>query len=653
MSSLALPPDATFAPSSLGRALCRVTTACFAGSLLALLPAVVAAQSEDRTTTSAAAGTESRLKRLERLARRDPSAASREIADLDLDALSPRDNLRLAVARSAVALFEFRIDDVLAETAASLPRARALGEAAAIAALLIDRATALDWKNRGEESRKALDEATVWADRSRDADLRVDVRLLMTQSAAQQGRFEEAFSILEVAEDVASRSGQLSPQAGTAMNRALLLRLVGDMNGALEASAAAERAYRDDGDPRGEMDALKNRAGLLIEAGRYEEARLPQQRALAYFIEQGQTLVVSIMETEVAVYLARTGKATEALRLSQKSTAALRGTEAGSVLASALVEQMNMLSGMGRTSDAARLIPEIEALMEGSDDLKLRANLQDSRATVLAALGRHRDAYEALRERQLILARLDDTRLARQLAAQRGRVQGKRIAAELEQAINAAEAERAARDRAEQRSRWLWGLIGIGLFLLGGAVLALRLLASRSRRDSALAKVDYLTGVSNRRRITELGDALIASCQLREQPLSVILIDIDHFKAINDKYGHAAGDRVLKEIAATLQSALRRGNELGRFGGEEFAVLLPGTQSAAAMSVAERLRSSVAALSPERMGIGQGVTLSAGVASSRGNDSFVGLIARADAALYEAKQAGRNSVRLAESEAGS
>jgi len=646
-----LPPDAAFAPSSLGRTLCRAAMACLAGSLLALLPALAAAQAVDRATTIAAADIESRLKRLERLARRDPSAASREIADIDPGTLSPRDSLRVAVARSAVAIFEFRIDDVLAETAASLPRARALGEPAAIAALLIDRSTALDWKNRGEESRKTLEEAVVWADRSRDADLRVDVRLLMTQSAAQQGRFEDAFTILEVAEDIARRSGQLSPQAGTAMNRALLLRLVGDMNGALEAYAAAERAYRDDDDPRGEMDALRNRAGLLIEAGRYEEARAPQQRALTYFTEQGQTLIVSIMETEVAVYLAKTGKAREALRLSQKSTAALRGTEAIAVLASALVEQMNMLSTMGRPSEAARLIPEIEGLIEGSDDLKLRASLHDSRATVLAALGRHREAYEALRDRQLILARLDDTRLARQLAAQRGRAEGRRIAAELEQAINAAEAERAARDRAEQRGRWLWALIGIGLLLLGGAVLALRLLASRSRRDSAMAKVDYLTGVNNRRRITELGETLIAGCQLREQAFSVILIDIDHFKAINDKYGHAAGDRVLKEIAVALQSPLRRGNELGRFGGEEFAVLLPGTGSAAAMSVAERLRSAVAALSPERMGIAQGLTLSAGVASSAGNDSFIELMARADAALYQAKQAGRNSVRLAASPA--
>ena len=648
MSILASLPDTAAARRPTRGWIGRFATACAAGFYLTWFSASLDASVATTTARTAGADIETRLSRIERLARRDPPKATEEIARLDPSTLSPADSVRLAVARSTVALFESRLDEVLAETALNLPRARALAAPASIAALLINHGTALDWKSRGFEARQALDEAMVWADRSRDADLRVDVRLLLMQSAAQQGRFEDGFALLEVADDIATRSGGLSPQAGVAMSRALMLRLIGDLAGALKTYEIAESAYRKDDDPRGEMDALMHRASVLTEAGRFDDARLPQQRALAYFRQQGQTLIVAVIETDQAVGLSTAGNSAAALRLIQQATRTLRDADAGPVLASALVAQMNMLSTLGRPSEAAALIPEIQGLIKGSEDLKLQANLHESRATALAALGRHREAYDALREGQQILARLDDTKLSRQAAAQRGRAEGKRIATELEQALAAADAERAARDRAEQRGRWLWHLISFGLLLLGTAGLALLLLATRSRRDSALAKVDFLTGVSNRRRITEMGETLLARCQSTDQTFSLILIDIDHFKAINDQYGHATGDRVLKEVAAALKRPLRQDNELGRFGGEEFSVLLPGVTSTEAVDVAERLRKAVEALTPDRLGIATGLTISAGVATATRRDSFIGVMARADEALYRAKDAGRNRVHLDE-----
>ncbi len=126
---------------------------------------------------------------------------------------------------------------------------------------------------------------------------------------------------------------------------------------------------------------------------------------------------------------------------------------------------------------------------------------------------------------------------------------------------------------------------------------------------------------------------------------AAILLDIDHFKAVNDKFGHSAGDRTLAAVAETLRAKLRREDVCVRYGGEEFAVILPGWQDVGA--IAERLRSAIEAL---KVPLGEseiGITASLGVAVSRtGNHSWTDLIEAADAALYEAKRAGRNRVVL-------
>jgi diguanylate cyclase (GGDEF)-like protein len=132
------------------------------------------------------------------------------------------------------------------------------------------------------------------------------------------------------------------------------------------------------------------------------------------------------------------------------------------------------------------------------------------------------------------------------------------------------------------------------------------------------------------------------------RPLTVAMVDIDHFKKVNDTWGHLAGDQVLAAIARVLAGQLRSYDVAGRFGGEEFAVLLPGATGATARLVAERLRSAIAATRP-LPGSTLRVTVSIGVAAAiPAPEDCQDLVAAADEALYEAKQAGRNQVRLAE-----
>lgn len=160
-----------------------------------------------------------------------------------------------------------------------------------------------------------------------------------------------------------------------------------------------------------------------------------------------------------------------------------------------------------------------------------------------------------------------------------------------------------------------------------------------------LATVDELTGIANRRRLFEMGQREFEYARRYDIPLAAILLDIDHFKKINDTYGHKSGDRVLEGIAALIKRSVREVDVFGRYGGEEFVLLLPQTNREAALEVAERLRSRVEALRFETdRGVLQ-VTISLGVAMSRPElASLAVLIDRADQAMYAAKQAGRNRV---------
>lgn len=154
--------------------------------------------------------------------------------------------------------------------------------------------------------------------------------------------------------------------------------------------------------------------------------------------------------------------------------------------------------------------------------------------------------------------------------------------------------------------------------------------------------VDPLTGVLNRRGFEESAHRLLDDA--RGRPISLILVDIDHFKTINDTFGHPAGDAVLKAFGHLLQNAMRQVDVCGRLGGEEFAFLLPNCDAAGADVFAGRLRGSVRQSRFEGLPEIHQLTASFGVASARRNESLNGLIARADIALYRAKRQGRDRV---------
>ncbi len=161
------------------------------------------------------------------------------------------------------------------------------------------------------------------------------------------------------------------------------------------------------------------------------------------------------------------------------------------------------------------------------------------------------------------------------------------------------------------------------------------------------ATIDALTGLHNRRWLDDMFEQELVHSSREGLPLCLLMMDVDHFKSYNDRYGHVAGDRALTGVAEGLRGALRPTDMLARYGGEEFALLLPHTEEANALTLAERLRRTVAEIRVQDANGGwlPKVTVSVGVSAGRGQD-LATLISDADAALYRAKKAGRNRVSL-------
>jgi diguanylate cyclase (GGDEF)-like protein len=187
---------------------------------------------------------------------------------------------------------------------------------------------------------------------------------------------------------------------------------------------------------------------------------------------------------------------------------------------------------------------------------------------------------------------------------------------------------------------------GTVLYTITFAFVLLSMSKERTELQHKIAAlIDPLTGLANRRSFMLDSEAAMVGRGSRNEPLAVLLADLDHFKRINDAFGHAIGDRVLKIFAAVLGRVTGQGDLVGRIGGEEFAILLPARDEAAAVALAERIRVALREAALEVDGRAVGATVSIGVAASRIGD-LAGLLGRADSALYQAKEDGRNRVAV-------
>jgi diguanylate cyclase (GGDEF)-like protein len=192
-------------------------------------------------------------------------------------------------------------------------------------------------------------------------------------------------------------------------------------------------------------------------------------------------------------------------------------------------------------------------------------------------------------------------------------------------------------------------------------VMGIILFIARNRRQNRVlqemnsllqqqAYTDQLTGCFNRRRWLELGALAVERANRYGGSLSLLMLDLDHFKAVNDRFGHPAGDEVLRDFTHMLLQMVRKFDIVGRMGGEEFSILLPETPLDKAQVLAERIRASMQKMRFRFCGQEVTVTVSLGVAQYKRNETFSVYLQRADVALYKAKHKGRNQVCCSEME---
>ena len=171
-------------------------------------------------------------------------------------------------------------------------------------------------------------------------------------------------------------------------------------------------------------------------------------------------------------------------------------------------------------------------------------------------------------------------------------------------------------------------------------------LRTRNAELDRVSRIDMLTNIYNRRHLDEHLRSVISAARRHDRTIGVLLVDIDHFKDVNDEHGHLAGDAVLREVAARLQAAMRTEDALGRWGGEEFLAVLTDTPPEGVRTMAERLRQVIAA-APFTLDDGSQIRVTVSVGHTNGTDDAEILVHRADDALYVAKAEGRNRIAAA------
>jgi len=391
------------------------------------------------------------------------------------------------------------------------------------------------------------------------------------------------------------------------------------------------------------------RGRILLLMGKYEEAIdefNESGRISAQFDDTQGVAFVDVRVCEARIALGQLNRARPACNSALKTFTATKYWDQAKDT-KALLARIDL--AQGNPDRALAMLNEVLD-HQGADLLPTRvAELYEWRARTNAALRNYRDAYLDLTEYMSRYTAINDAERSRKAAALRARFETDR---EIERNASLKRELAESQERTQRQAQQLrWNAIAVLSAVLVIAMLVYFLITNYRYRQQLvrLASQDGLTGLPNRRRTAELAKAALAAAGEAGTPLAIAIIDMDHFKIINDRCGHATGDHVLKGFAHASRSALRPNDVLGRWGGEEFLLIMPEANLEVALATLERLRTLTFGIHLPSSGAGLRVSVSAGVTIyDRVVRSLDELIARADSALYVAKNEGRDLVRVAD-----
>jgi diguanylate cyclase (GGDEF)-like protein len=383
---------------------------------------------------------------------------------------------------------------------------------------------------------------------------------------------------------------------------------------------------------RGDVDGAQRRLEEAIALAHpsgfaYEEALATT--ALSRLLLQGSRFADAVSASERALDLLSSG---------------LMGNT-GSTRADALAAHARALAATGDHRAAAEEFEEAMRVYEGKGKLDEVAESRSGLADAQAAMGDVRAAFESSRRAVIETKQANEQSRKRSRDALRIAYSVEREAAENERLKSQIASQEAKLEEQVRRARWQRVAVS-SLAVLLAVTLLVYFWQRRMRRElMSLATTDALTNVANRRAILAYGSEQMGESLEHNLPLSIVAMDIDHFKTINDRFGHDAGDRVLLKVSSLLRAGIRKRDMIGRLGGEEFLIILPGYDAEDAAAIADRLRDTLSKTDMSDVAPGLRVTSSFGVASLVDcNDDFSELLRHADRRLYRAKDVGRNKV---------
>lgn len=525
-----------------------------------------------------------------------------------------------------------------------LRAAQQADDLASAAAFIGCSAYALDLQGKPGEAALAYERAVIAAEKAQDTETLAEALATRGESRHYHGRYDDAIADLNRAYALHLKLRNKSGQRYTlnAIANVYSDEHVGEFDKAIGYYRQLLREDEASGLKSGVATARFNIGSALEMKGQYEAALREYRQALQIDTALNDTASIAEGELSIGSLLVKQGKAGEALPWIERALGRFVAAADAESTARARLHRAKALRALKRPREAMEDLDFAERHFQKQNNPRYLAQVYEVLASAHADAGDWRMAYQAS-----VAYRKADKQLEKHAREEQGsRLRVQFDSAKKEQENRALLIENAHRGEAlinAERVRSLQRVMivfGMTFVVLLAAMVWQEV--GKGRRMRALAMTDELTDLPNRRNIFEFLERQLRVAQASARPLGVIAFDVDHFKRINDAYGHHGGDRVLRAIAEIVDRQLPDNAKLGRMGGEEFLVVVPATQAAQVWEIAEALRTAMSAAAFEGFRDGARVTISLGVTESRAEDDVEALLKRADAALYQAKREGRD-----------
>ena len=473
--------------------------------------------------------------------------------------------------------------------------------------------------------------------------LQAETLLNLGQLRGYQGDFTEALTSLQSAQNLFYELEMPNKLRVTLNSIAILYGRMGEDKKAIEYFTEVLEKNKAAGKKRNVAVVLYNLGRRYQALKDFALAEASYEESIGIHKELGNETSEALVLRALGSIYNETGKPAQALQALNQALGILESKNRIKSQAGLHLERAVSYRLLNKNDKALAELERAEVLSEGSNSPITIRDISEERSQIYVQMRDWQNAFVQLHKYKTI----SDQILTSQKENQLSRIQLKFETAHQEQAnqLLRRELETASRLQFLQMA-----VIALGALLLGvGAFFAVRQVRL-ARQMKNLALTDELTQLPNRRHILTYGQEALKSCKEQGKPFSVLIFDIDHFKRVNDSFGHAVGDDVIKRIASVSKNLLRQSDRVGRIGGEEFLIILPFTGPDVAKEVAERIRERVARTDMTDLELSLNVTISIGVCGCKDQlrplDYLMNL---ADEALYQVKQNGRNGVRLRDS----